>query len=137
VIHTSDLLEKLDRVLSQPYLAPASTCGLCGKVLTGTEPSLDFCNDSCQWAWQYRQADGQMVDEPDRSACLGDCCSPTGSIDTEREPWAAVGLGAVYDAHVRFIRSELDWHPESRVSTSRNNRVLSALARWLGLDPDR
>lgn len=61
-IHTNDLLEKLDRVLAQPWLPPAAQCGWCGNPLTGREASLDFCADDCQYVWHYSQTEGRMAD---------------------------------------------------------------------------
>ena len=61
-IHTDDLLEKLDRVLAQPWLPPASQCGWCRAPLTGREASLDFCTDYCQYVWHYSQTEGRMPD---------------------------------------------------------------------------
>lgn len=62
-IHTDDLLEKLDRVLAQPWLPPAAQCGWCRAPLTGREASLDFCAWDCQYIWHKYLAHAPMPDE--------------------------------------------------------------------------
>jgi hypothetical protein len=79
--HTADLLEKLDRVLSQPYIPPATQCGWCYDTLPPNGPSLDFCNSACQARWQRGGAlkpmrDGGRGVEFGGLLCPCPACSP-------------------------------------------------------------
>lgn len=152
-IHTDDLLEKLDRALAQPYIPPATNCGACGDPLRDKGPSLDFCDDLCQGRWMGRQAAGPMVDRGRGRSGPSDypemdcpCCAD------EREQWVAMGLARAYEAHVRFIGHEYAHAerqfrerrvprvsfelPPQPVAQTYRDRVLVALSRWMGLDPN-
>lgn len=136
-IHTDDLLEKLDRVLAQPYLPPAEMCAWCRVPLSENGASLDFCTPRCQKSWQLSRTDGAMRDggrgwagwgglyDDDDDACFPHCgCGPL------REQWALweqMGLRRPYRNHVQEV------HHLARARENERQRAVDlAFDMWVG-----